>query len=251
VATSLDQYFEQLYLINLPERHDRRVSAIRELKSVGTTTDCPNLEIFAAIKPAEAGEFPSIGALGCVLSHLAILKTAQKRQLANVLIMEDDVGFSPYFIKHQAEILEQVAQQQWDFLYLGHVRPSHRPVNPEQSPVEWQPQPGTVPLSTTHCVAIKGAMFAPLIDLIDQAITRPLGHPQGGPMNIDGLYSTFREQHPEVITLIAQPCLALQCSSPSDLAGVKWWFDRLPIFRQVASVGRACKTYARKQVMTR
>ncbi|HAX77040.1 MAG TPA: LPS biosynthesis glycosyltransferase, partial [Cyanobacteria bacterium UBA11372] len=61
--------------------------------------------MFPAIRPDDAGDFPSIGARGCFESHLAILKQALADRLSNVLIVEDDLKISQRFHTEQAVLL--------------------------------------------------------------------------------------------------------------------------------------------------
>jgi glycosyl transferase, family 25 len=241
MSARLSQSFDRIYVVNLPERSDRRRDMLQELDQVGVSAETPNLEIFAAIKPTEPGDFPSIGARGCFLSHLGILKAAQVAQLDQFLILEDDLAFSHFFIQHQATILAQLNQHPWQMAYFGHVLPLDPPASPGFA---WQPtQAG---LQTTHFFAIKGEILDSLISFLELVLSRPAGHPLGGPMHVDGAYSTFREQHPQIQTIIANPCLGFQRSSASDVAGLKW-FDRVPGLQQAVGIGRKFQTQLKKR----
>ena len=68
--------------INLDRRMDRRDQIENELESKNLT-----YERFSAIS------HPTIGLVGCGLSHLSVLKIAKERKLENVLIFEDDFQF--------------------------------------------------------------------------------------------------------------------------------------------------------------
>ena len=59
------------YVINLEDRTDRRAEMEQQLRRVGWQA-----AFVAAIRPVDAGDFPSVGARGCFLSHLATLKQA-------------------------------------------------------------------------------------------------------------------------------------------------------------------------------
>lgn len=48
-----------------------------ELKRIGI--EAADVEVFPAIRPIDVLGFPSIGTLGCYLSHLAVLKTPHYR----------------------------------------------------------------------------------------------------------------------------------------------------------------------------
>ena len=103
---------DKIFIINLEHRGDRKKKIISELQRVGLT----NYEIFKAIKPTEEminewnpnflNPIPEwfkrtggdekkykIGALGCMLSHLEIIKICIERKYENVLILEDDTEF--------------------------------------------------------------------------------------------------------------------------------------------------------------
>ncbi len=70
-----------IYYINLDRRTDRKYHIENQLKILNW-----NGKRFPAIQN-------SFGALGCSLSHLALLKYARENQLSHILIMEDDVTF--------------------------------------------------------------------------------------------------------------------------------------------------------------
>lgn len=65
--------------------------------------------------------FPAIraepGYLGCSLSHIACLRMAMENKWESVLIMEDDAMWNRY--KDGYDILEMLADQDYDVIYLG------------------------------------------------------------------------------------------------------------------------------------
>ena len=230
--TKITDYFQRVYAINLPERKDRRQFILKELEEAGMPLMPHKVEIFPAIRPDEAGGFPSIGARGCVSSHVAILKQAKQDGLSNILIVEDDLEISPKFRTDQAVMVEQLCQQDWDFVYFGHVEEVE-----QKSPVALVPF--SEGMRTTHFYAVNGRIFDRLLRFMEELQQRPPGHPDGGPMQIDGAYSTFRTQNPDVITLIASPNLGWQRSSRSDISP-KWW-DTVPGLRQLVGAARISK----------
>jgi glycosyl transferase family 25 len=230
--TKITDYFQRVYAVNLPERKDRRQLIVRELEEAGMPLTPHRVEIFSAIRPDEAGGFPSIGARGCVASHLAILKQAKQEGLSNILIVEDDLEISAKFRTDQAVIVEQLRQQDWDFVYFGHVEKVE-----QKSPLALVPF--SKGMMTTHFYAVNGRIFDRLVRFMEELQQRPPGHPDGGPMQIDGAYSTFRAQNPDIITLIASPNLGWQRSSRSDITPN--WFDRIPGLRQLVGAARSSK----------
>jgi len=237
---SLIDFFDKSYIINLPERRDRYSAMRRELEKVGIFLPFDKVEIFPAVKKTERGEFPSVGARGCFLSHLAILRQAKEQGLNNVLIMEDDLSFNNRFIKNQQALTTELQQLEWDILYLGHVE--------TVKPTTTSFQPFSQTLRTTHFLAINGSVIERLVHFFEEILSRPGGHPDGGPMHVDGAYSTFRQQNPEVITLIATPVLGFQRPSLSDIYEERHWFDRLPVLSQLVSVARAVKLWQKRKI---
>jgi glycosyl transferase, family 25 len=237
-TSCLIDFFDKTFVINLPERQDRRREISQELARMGTSALSDRVVIFPAIKPTELAGFPSLGARGCFLSHLAILTEARNQGLKRVLILEDDLVFSNLLIKQQAMIVNQLQQPNWDLVYLGHLVEQ-----PATTTIKFEAY--TQPLQQSHFIGVNGGAIAPLVEFLETVLTRPAGHPDGGPMHVDGAYTTFRQQQPAVVTWIANPSLGFQRPSPSDIAGYRW-FDHLPALTPVVSTMRKVKTWYRR-----
>ncbi len=233
----LFEHFERVYIVNLPERADRRNALEKEFSRLGYAVDGSHIRYFSAIRPDDAGEFPSIGAKGCFLSHLNILKNALKDGLHNILILEDDVSFTPDWEQMSGHMLDPLATAPWHFIYFGHNETL------EQNTAGLVPT--TSPIATTHCYALNGDVIKPLHDYLELCLSRPAGHPMGGAMHVDGAYSLFRKLHPQYLTLIATPALAYQRSSRSDIYPNKW-YDRNVLLQHVAEFLRHIKNKMRK-----
>jgi len=100
-----------VFIINCEHRHDRRKNITKQLQKVGVT----NYEFFKAIQPTEEDmknwnanflqPIPKwfqgkgdetkyrLGSLGCMLSHIEIMKLARERKYKQILILEDDTEF--------------------------------------------------------------------------------------------------------------------------------------------------------------
>src|ERR1700704_4562761 len=77
-----------IVVINLQRRIDRRIEAGNELSRIGW-----HAKYFSAIEAESEAGFPSIGARGCFLSHLAVLRNAKEAGVRRLVILEDDVNF--------------------------------------------------------------------------------------------------------------------------------------------------------------
>jgi hypothetical protein len=232
----LNEYFDRTYVINLPERTDRRRGIEHELKKVGLALQPGKVEIFPAVRPSSAAGFPNIGHRGCFLSHYNVVKQARKEGLRNVLILEDDLAISPQLRPEAGSLVRQLEGSDWAFAYFGHVEKAE-----PGRPVSLRPHVGR--LLTTHFLGINGTVFDALLRFLELVQQRPPGHPDGGPMSIDGAYSTFRSQHPGVLTLIAHPNLGWQRSSRSDLS--PRWFDSWLALRPILGAMRSVKVWVK------
>jgi hypothetical protein len=178
------------------------------------------------------------------MSHLSILNDAIESDLDTILVMEDDLSIDKRFAQPQPEMCGALREGRWDFAYLGHVHP----IPDEGGKPRWET--GQQPLATTHFYAINRAAIRPLRDHLEACLTRKPGHPLGSPMHVDGAYSLFRMQHPETRTLIATPSLGGQRSSRSDIFPNKW-YDRTPVFVQLAGLMRAVKNLGKRMCRAR
>jgi hypothetical protein len=229
----IKDYFDRCYVINLPSRTDRRRAMARELEKAGMPLTPGRIEIMPGIRPTSAPGWPSIGACGGTLAHLAVLKRAREDGLTNVLVMEDDLAIADCFQTTQHRLVEQLQQTDWGFVYFGHVL--------DVKPRSMSLQPWSEDVLLAHFYGVHGRIFDRLIDYLEQTQQRPTGHPLGARMFIDGAYSMFRAQNRDIQTLVAAPNLGWQRSSRSDISTT--WFDRVPGLMQLARLGRAAKQW--------
>jgi glycosyl transferase family 25 len=235
-AKRLLEYFDRAFVINLPERTDRRRGLEAELLRAGLA-DPAKVEFFSACKVSELGGFPSLGARGCFLSHLSVLQRAQREGLQRVLVMEDDLAIAPQFVGAEAQLVERLQHNDWALAYFGHLDAQFEPNPP--SPI------GAFrgPLTAAHFYGVRGEYIGQLVQFLEGVLSRPPGDPRGGVMHVDGAFHTFRLQHPEALTLVTYPNLGTQRSSRSDVTPK--WHDRLPFLRSAATAYRWAKRRVR------
>jgi glycosyl transferase, family 25 len=206
------------FVINLATRPDRRAEMERQLASVGW-----DAEFIEAVRPQEKGDFPSIGARGCFLSHL---ETLRRGRGSNILLMEDDLNFAPNFATLWPRAISELPND-WSIFYPAHKLES-RLIHP-----------GTKVLCT-HMIAFNLCIVERLIHELEVILLRPGGHELGGPMHIDGAYSTIREQNPDMRSYSYSPPLGYQRSSFSDIAERRF-FDRSPLLKEIVGIARALR----------
>ena len=142
----INNYFDKIFIINLDDRKDRWEIVLKQLKD----HDITNYQRFSAIKPVELmltngenhydekiySEFNpkmvkkfgikyKVGALGCKLSHLEIIKYCQKEKLNHILILEDDFFIKEEFTNNFLKLVEIIQNssdkniKNYDMFYLG------------------------------------------------------------------------------------------------------------------------------------
>ena len=215
-------------VINLAERTDRRADMEVQLHRVGW-----NAEFFPAIRPTERGEFTSVGSRGCFLSHLAVLKSARDQRVSRLIILEDDLNFANDFVARWTKYLKELEDSPWSILYPGHML--------NEPPLGLEILAPSTPVQTTHFIVIHGDAIPRIVDGFEKILSRPAGHPQGGPMHVDGAYSTIRAQNVDLKTYYISPVLGYQRPSRTDIADLKW-FDRIGAVRPFVNAARRAKS---------
>jgi glycosyl transferase family 25 len=215
-----------VYVINLEFRTDRRVEMQRQLARIGWSAT-----FFPAIRPDDAGDFDTIGTRGCFLSHLGVLKHAAKQD-RDMVLMEDDLTFSEDFSNLWCSAYEALQTNRWSIFYPGHLLTNaplglHR-VNPTKG------------LWCAHFMVIKKENIAMLADALDTMLSRPGGHPLGGPMHVDAAYNSVRAQNAQLETYIYSPVLGYQRASRSDIS-INRWYDNIKTLRPAINFLRRFK----------
>jgi GR25 family glycosyltransferase involved in LPS biosynthesis len=228
-------WFERIYVINLPERLDRRRETEAELARVHPDHGA---KFFPAIRPDSDGGFGSVGEHGCYLSHLTVWKEAVGTR--SVLMLEDDVAFAPDFGQRSA--MAKLLPADWDIFYGGHMQLAELKQNwTETGLVAIQPETEFI---GTHCYAVNGRALPQIIEAIELYKSRDRGYPDGGKMPIDGAINIARRQY-GLRTFAAIPPLANQRASRTDVGELKW-FDRNPALHEAVRAARRMKNTAKR-----
>lgn len=226
--TALSDMIDKLYVINLKNRRDRRQEILTELARIDLAEDSPIVKIFDAVKPKTADKFPSIGARGCFLSHLGVLCNARDAGYETILILEDDAALTSVCVRNLSAILSEIRALKWSLAYLGHrIADGQMPGAERAQTQHWRSLRPNTGVQTTHAMLVHQRALVPIIEYLEQMLARPAGHPEGGPMHVDGAYSWFRRAHPDHLTLITPEHYIVQRASRSDIAPASWK-DKLP-----------------------
>jgi len=102
------EFIDKAVYINLQERVDRKKHVETELLKY---INRDKVIRFDAIKNAK-------GAIGCGLSHIAVLEMAIEKNWNNVFIVEDDLKWTNHFKKGH-NVLEDLIEKEYDVIVLG------------------------------------------------------------------------------------------------------------------------------------
>jgi glycosyl transferase, family 25 len=194
-ADRLFQSFDRIYVLNLADRVDRRVEMAGELARIGTGYRDPRVRLFPAIRPDDPAGFPSIGARGCFLSHLALLREARDAGLEHILVLEDDCDFVRGIDARLPTVLDALDAERWAIFYGGYDLDSSPAL---RSGTELMLADPALPIRTTHMIGFGRAAIAGLVPFLEAMLDRPPGSAEGGPMHIDGAYGWFRRGRPDL-----------------------------------------------------
>lgn len=220
-------YFQQIYVINLTHRDDRRREMAEQLSEIGLNYQSAGVQLFRAVRPESPDEFPSIGARGCFLSHLRVLRDASNRQFERVLIFEDDLNFVSDFSVRIGTVVAALERQDWSVFYGGYALAVPLESKSPGALVHAVPSLG---IQTSHFIGLRGQAICDAVGYLESLLERPGGDPRGGPMHVDGAYNWFRKAFPQMLTLLATPQLGYQRRSRSDIYALRW-FDYVPGIR--------------------
>lgn len=131
--------FSEVYMINLLRRPERRAKMDATLREIGldytyleavdgkTLTDEALVQKGITLMPEYVDPYHkrpmTHGEVGCFLSHYTIWEKMVELNQKEVLVLEDDIKFEPYFME-RAELLMKEARQigGWDLIYFGRKR---------------------------------------------------------------------------------------------------------------------------------
>jgi len=230
---ALNTFFDRVYVINLKTRSDRRAEMESQLNRIGLSLSHEKIVLFEATKPTDAAGFPSLGAHGCFMSHLQVLREARACRLNSVLIVEDDLNFSHDFPVRFTQVASFLASHHWGLFYGSYSLSQEKPLSVEPC-ILARP---TLAIGTSAMLAVNGAHLDALICYLEAMLKRPPGDPAGGPMHVDGAYCWFRRAHPEITTWLASTPLGHQRSSRTDVHALRW-FDRNPVTSPLVALAR-------------
>lgn len=128
----LDEYFDKIFIINLDSRLDKWIHMERVMEK----NNIKNYERFSGIVPTDEDiikygfdlspnfdmsydkETYNRGSLGCLLSHVSVVRIAKERGYKNVVILEDDMYFVEDWERKLKDTMIELEKVEWDMFYL-------------------------------------------------------------------------------------------------------------------------------------
>lgn len=124
---------DAIFMINLERRSERRIKMERSFKEIGLTvesvpavdgqtlTDESLEELGVRFLPGYADPYHNRpmtkGEIGCFLSHFWIWEKMRMENLNEILVLEDDIRFEPYFKERAIGLLEEARRiGGWDLM---------------------------------------------------------------------------------------------------------------------------------------
>jgi len=235
--------FDHTYVINLPERADRRRDMHKQLQvtGVGAASDIlsTRVEFVPGVRPAEAAPFGSVGVKGCFLSHLAVLNAALLGGFESVMILEDDAEFEGNVAEIVPRLEEAILRQDWGIVQLGYL-----PMTEELPTVDGALVPFRGDVQGLHCYAVHRKALVPLIGHFERQLAGRAGDDIYGPMAADGTVNTFAWVNHDVPRHLLVPSICRQRSSRSDISPAP--LDRIPFTRALVAMARRARRMVRQ-----
>lgn len=195
----LNKYFDKIYLINLDRRTDRMLECAEDIEVLNIVYErfsavdgkTLNLEDYGISNPSH-----NKSDLGCLLSHLNIMKDIKKNNYERILILEDDFELCPDFENLFDGYMSQLPDD-WQWLYYGG---SHFE-DPEKVTENMYRVNKTF---TTHAYAIKREVVDDLLNVLESNLTG----------SVDSVLSTLQKKLETYVTI---PHLMYQRVGYSDI----------------------------------
>lgn len=226
MKTSLESFFDKIFIINLARRHDRWAECVDELA-------WHNIPL-SAVERVEGFDHPTSGHAGCTRSHRELIRRIADGPWNRVLVLEDDFqvvtldllrqhGFRPGSkvretfcsilcgdgnLSNRFKALSLYLPYEWDVLYLGagYGEPPISRVNKHVIRCGF--------MQTTSSYGITKEFAKIWTEKVDAAVGGP--EPDRHPGPIDNVFGSMAKDH---LYYVFQPRLLCQRKSKSDLDG--------------------------------
>jgi glycosyltransferase involved in cell wall biosynthesis len=151
-------FFDAIYCITLDTESEQWQAMLPRLQALGISD---RIRIFKAIATPENHH------IGCALSHRGVIAYAKHQQLKNVLVFEDDAIFLENTLRHLADSVGELKQQDWNIFYLGGHRWGQS--FPFADGCSFLQRPKG--LTCTHALAYNSSIYDTLLEELPESLT--------------------------------------------------------------------------------
>lgn len=240
--------FAHPVLINLPERPERLADSLDELSTAAgrPMVAGDDVHLVRPVRFDDPGGFLNAGYRSNTHAHLQAATWAREQDKERILVLEDDLAFSPAFAAWGPRLIEALAEETWQLANLGYLDLwSEAPARPDE------PLAGTVSPSLpagagwarfagrvngAHAYFLHRSAYDVWIDHLETVLVGEPGDDLRGPMASDGAINTLFWIRPELVRLVAVPNLVGTRPTRSDIDPSP--VDRLPVLGSLAEVAR-------------
>lgn len=154
---NLSEISKNIYVINLPERNDRKNHILSELQKI----EIKDFILFEGINGNKIENPTKLknGMYGLIQTYIKIYEDWKNKNNENITIIEDDCVFIPNFNDKLKEYFDNIPKN-WEMLYFGGNHNYHMGCKTEQI------NDYCIKLNNTysaHCVVLKNYVFEELI----------------------------------------------------------------------------------------
>jgi GR25 family glycosyltransferase involved in LPS biosynthesis len=219
----LNDFFDKIFVINLERRPDRLEEFRQKADKIGF-----DFEVFSAVDGKKIDEdfvyngkqikitpnqfyfggFDNYAKsqLGCLISHLGVLKLAKERGYKRFLVLEDDCDFTEDFVTKFSKFCEEF-DREWDMFYFSGSMP--------ETSESWSTYRRLISCHTTHSYAVNSRCLDYLIEFTESNINT---------MPIDSNYTQIQSK---LECYIAFPFLTYQAEGFSDIQNIVVDYDSI------------------------
>jgi len=191
----LNDVFDKIYCINLDKRTDRWEVASGQFERFNI-----DVERFSAIEHEN-------GYMGCKLSHLNVIRDAQKNGYENIFIFEDDVLLNGEFNGNVSKVLDELKGFDWELFYLG----GNVSLSTEKNKIS-NHLFRTNSVLTTHAYGINKSIFSKIIS--ESENMAPIsGYLRGDAIDVYYTHAVSKK----LKSIITMPMLCTQLDGYSDI----------------------------------
>lgn len=220
--------FDQVRIINLPERSDRRRAVQSELAAIGVNRIASPISFFEARRPPPAAPGAK-GPNGALISHREAIREALAAGVDKLLILEDDIFFKRPPSGAVDAVIEAMKRERWDVLYFGYLEPADTDLAGQGPLATWNER-----VIGGHFCGMTRPFMACLLEFMDSFGTPDADGVVTNPTHRDGAFNLFIERNPDINRKLVVPCLAVQRSSRTDLHKNRL-LDRTPLLREAVN----------------